>query len=222
MFTGIVEEMGRIAAAAPHVNGVLLTIAAGRVLADLRPGASVAVSGVCQTVLQAGGRGFQVAAETETLRVTTLGTLRPGDRVNLERALPAGGRFDGHLVLGHVDGRARVVGVRAEGRTQVLELEVPPDLRPYVVPKGCIAVDGVSLTVGPRVHDGRFELFLIPYTWEHTALQDLRPGRDVNVETDIVGRYVAHLLGRTGEPGAAGLSWEALERAFGSDTGGTA
>jgi riboflavin synthase len=218
MFTGIIEEVGRVIAVSPQANGVLLDIAAERVIADLKPGASISVQGVCQTVLACDERGFRVAAEAETLRVTTLGTLRPGARVNLERALLAGGRFDGHLVLGHVDGTARVVAVRSEGRTRVLELGIDAELRPYVVPKGCIAVDGVSLTVGPAVRDGRFELFLIPYTGEHTALGELVPGDAVNIETDVVGRYVVHLLGRAGEPAASGLSWEALERAFGRET----
>jgi riboflavin synthase len=229
MFTGIVEEVGRIARVEPRGNGVVLAITASHVTADLRPGSSVAVQGVCQTVLDAETGGFRVAAESETLRVTTLGSLRPGDAVNLERALAANGRFDGHLVLGHVDGRGRVLAVRHADRTRVLEIEVPETLCPYVVPKGCIAVDGVSLTVGPRVDAGRFELFLIPYTWEHTSLHGLTAGAAVNIESDVVGRYVAHWLGKreAGElepesgqtrPQAAassGLGWDALQRAFG-------
>jgi riboflavin synthase len=162
MFTGIVEEVGRIARVEPRGNGVVLAITALHVTADLRPGSSVAVQGVCQTVLDAEAGGFRVAAESETLRVTTLGSLRPGDAVNLERALAANGRFDGHLVLGHVDGRGRVLGVRHADRTRVLEIEVPEPLRPYVVPKGCIAIDGVSLTVGPRVDAGTLRAVLDP------------------------------------------------------------
>lgn len=220
MFTGIVEEVGTVRAVESRQNGVLLAIAAERVAADLRPSASVAVQGVCLTVLDAEPRGFRAAAEEETLRLTTLGTLRPGAAVNLERALAVGGRLDGHLVQGHVDGTARVVAVRAEGRTHVLEIEVPEEMQAYVVPKGSIAVDGVSLTVGPQVRAGRFELFLIPYTWDETSLRHLRPGDQVNVETDIVGRYVAHLLGRAGAPQDTGLGWETLERAFGGEAGG--
>jgi len=217
MFTGIIEEVGTIEAMTPSANGVVLDVAAESVTSDLRPGASIAIQGVCQTVLTAGPRSFRVAAELETLRVTTLGALRPGNPVNLERALAAGGRFDGHMVLGHVDGTAAVRAVREEGRTRVLELEIPDALRPFVVPKGSIAVDGTSLTVGPQVHDGRFEIFLIPYTWEHTSLHVVRVGDRVNIETDVVGRYVVHLLSRVGEPGSAGLTWEALERAFGEE-----
>ncbi len=215
MFTGIVEEMGRVESARPRANGVELRIVATGIAAGLRAGSSVAIAGVCQTVLETYPGGFGVAAEAETLRVTTLGRLRAGAAVNLERAMEAGGRFDGHLVLGHVDGEGRVESIRTEGRSRVLELVVPEPLLPYVVPKGSIAVDGVSLTVGPRVQAGRFELFLIPYTWEATTLHELHPGDAVNIETDIIGRYVAHLLGRSGEPAEAGLGWEALQRAFG-------
>lgn len=219
MFTGIVEAMGTLVRAAPRDNGRELVIEAPAIAASLRPGASVAVAGVCQTVLAADARGFRVAAEAETLRVTTLGALAPGDPVNLERALAADGRFDGHLVLGHVDATARVAGVRTEGATRIVELEVEPGARPYVVPKGCVTVDGVSLTVGPQVQDGRFEIYLIPYTWEHTTLHRLHAGAAVNIETDVVGRYVAHMLARVG-PRAGGaaapdITWEALQRAFG-------
>jgi riboflavin synthase alpha subunit len=183
------------------------------VLEGLRTGASVAVDGVCQTVLSLDGDGFAVAAEMETLRATTLGQLRPGARVNLERAVTLGGRLDGHLVLGHVDGRGRVVGVRHEARTHVLEIEVDAGLVPYVAPKGCIAIDGVSLTVGPKVASRRFEVFLIPHTWERTTLSERRAGSAVNVEIDVVARYVAQLL-RAGSvaAGSAGLAWEDLAR----------
>lgn len=194
MFTGIVEEIGRIESATRVENGVRFVIAATGVAADAVPGASIAINGVCHTVLEAGARGFTVAAETETLRVTNLGTLVAGDHVNLERALALGGRLDGHLVLGHVDGCGQVTEVRQEGRTHVLEVEIPAPLRPYVVPKGCIALDGVSLTVGPRVESGRIEVFLIPYTWEQTTLHERQVGDAINIETDVLGRYVVELV----------------------------
>jgi len=215
MFTGIVEEMGRVRGVTPQQNGVALDIAATTVLADLRLGASVAVDGVCQTVLQVGDGWFRVAAEAETLRATTLGRLRPGARVNLERALAFGGRLDGHLVLGHVDARGRVLAVRQEQRTHVLELEAPEELHPYVAPKGCIAVDGVSLTVGPWVRDGRFEVFLIPHSWEQTTLRDRRPGDDVNLEADVLARYVVHSMGESRSAANTGLRWESVERLLG-------
>lgn len=218
MFTGIIEETGRVESVSAQDNGVVFEVAARHVMSDLKPGASIAVDGVCQTVLDCQARGFRIAAEAETLRVTTLGRLRAGNAVNLERALAVGGRLDGHLVLGHVDGRARVVGRRREARTHVLQLQVTEDLRPFVVAKGCIAVDGVSLTVGPRVDAGRFEVFLIPYTWEHTTLHERRRGDEVNVETDVLARYVVHLL--RGRAGAGdGITWEQLERVLGRAEG---
>jgi len=215
MFTGIVEEVGRLRSVASRGNGVVLDIAAARVVADLTPGASMAIQGVCLTTLEHDANGFKVAAESETLRVTTLGALRAGSRVNLERALGASGRFDGHIVLGHVDGRGQVLRSRSEGQTRILEIVVPEELRLFVVPKGCIAVDGVSLTVGPDMQDGRIELFIIPYTWEHTALRGLRAGSEVNIESDIVGRYVAHLMGRAQAPAKLDLDSSLLARAFG-------
>ncbi len=202
MFTGIVEEIGRVRSVTPQANGVGLDILATAVSKDLRVGASVAVDGVCQTVLEAGDGWFRVAAETETLRATTLGRLRPGGRVNLERALILGGRLDGHLVLGHVDGRGRLVSARQDGRTHVFEIEAPADLRSTIAPKGCIAVDGVSLTVGPWVRGGRFEVYLIPHTWEQTTLQERHPGDEVNLEADVLARYLLHLA-RGGEGSVA-------------------
>jgi riboflavin synthase len=149
--------------------------------------------------------------------VTTLGSWQPGNRVNLERALPVGGRLDGHLVLGHVDGTVDVVEARQDGRTHVLRLQATASLRPYLVPKGCVALDGVSLTIGPEVDQGCFEVYLIPYTWEHTTLCDRPTGSRVNIETDILARYVVHLLRGEGQETPAGLpeglkSWDELAR----------
>ncbi len=193
----------------------MLRVRAQRVLSDARPGASIAIDGVCQTVLDADAHGFRVAAEAETLRVTTMGRLRAGSVVNLERSLAVGGRLDGHLVLGHVDGRARIVERRRDARTHVLRLEIGDALRPYVVAKGCIALDGISLTVGPSVEAGRFDVFLIPYTWEHTTLHRRQAGDEVNVETDVLARYVVHLLQGRRQGPSGGISWDQLERAFG-------
>jgi riboflavin synthase len=197
-------------------NAVVFEIEASRVLEGLAVGASIAVDGVCQTVLQTSSKGFRVAAEMETLRATTLGRLQPGGRLNLERALAVNGRLDGHLLLGHVDARGMVRGVRREARTLILELEAPPEMRPYVAPKGCIGVDGVSLTVGPEVGHGRFAVYLIPHTWEQTTLAERRVGDAVNLEADVLARYVVHLLqsgllaaGRDGEP-SEGVTWESL------------
>jgi riboflavin synthase len=218
MFTGIVEQLGRIDTVQAQGNGVELVIRAPAALvADLRIGDSVALDGVCQTVLWCEADAFRVAAEAETLRVTTLGTRQPGDRLNLERALPVGGRLNGHVVLGHVDGTAGVIDVRQADRTHTLRLQAPADLRPYLVPKGCVALDGVSLTLGPEVEEGCFEVYLIPYTWEHTTLCERPVGSRVNIETDVVARTVVHLLRGDAPATAAALpdglqSWDQLAR----------
>jgi len=221
MFTGIIEELGTVRAVKRRQNGLELDIDAVKVSADLGIGASVAVDGVCQTVLETGDGWFRVAAEAETLRVTTLGGLRAGRRVNLERALAFGGRLDGHLVLGHVDDRGRVASVRQDGVTHVLEVEAPDGLRPYIAPKGCIAVDGVSLTVGPWVRGGRFELYLIPHTWEMTTLCEREPGAAVNLEADVLARYVLHGLQGGNDVAAARTRWQQLLTAFGDSPGGS-
>ena len=195
MFTGIVEKLGTVQRLQPKGNGVEIDIhASSELCGSLKVGDSVMLDGACQTVLSHQDDSFRVAAEAETLRVTTLGKWQAGGAVNLERALPVGGRLDGHLVLGHIDGTAEILETRHEDRTHVLRLQVPKPLWPYVVPKGCIALDGVSLTVGPEVQEGCFEVFLIPYTWEHTTLSRRPVGSWVNVETDILARYVVHLL----------------------------
>lgn len=214
MFTGIIEELGRIVATRASDNGVRLEIVAQEVSSTLKPGASVAINGVCQTVLRVHADRFQVAAEEETLRVTTLGSLRAGDIVNLERALPAQGRLDGHVVLGHVDGKGEIRAVERQERTHVLEIRVPEALRPYVVPKGCIAVEGVSLTVGPDIQNGSFRVFIIPYTWEHTSLQHRIRGDWVNLETDILGRYVVQFLQNRESREERSISLQQLEKMF--------
>ena len=220
MFTGIIEELGTVRAVKRRQNGLELDIDAVKVGATLGVGASVAVDGVCQTVLKIGDGWFRVAAEAETLRVTTLGGLHAGVRVNLERALAFGGRLDGHLVLGHVDDRGRVTSVRQDGGTHVLEVEAADGLRPFIAPKGCIAVDGVSLTVGPWVRGGRFEVYLIPHTWEMTTLCEREPGAAVNLEADVLARYVLHGLQGGNEVAAARARWQQLLTAFGDSPGG--
>lgn len=218
MFTGIVEHTGTIEQVQAKGNGVEFDIRAPKVLFQgLHIGDSVALDGTCHTVLHCEGDVFSVGAEAETLRVTTLGTWQVGDRVNLERALPVGGRLDGHMVLGHIDGTVEVTEVRQDDRTHVLRLQAPADLYAYLVPKGCVALDGVSLTVGPEVKEGCFEVYLIPYTWEHTTLCDRPVGSRVNVETDILARYVVHLLRGEAQATAAALpdglqSWDELAK----------
>lgn len=183
MFTGIVETAGRVRAARRTSKGVRLEVEGPW---KIPSGASVAVGGVCLTALE--GRGLAFDVIPETLKRTTLGELRPGARVNLERALAAGARLDGHIVQGHVDGTGVVESLSRKGGEATLAVRVPPSLEDQIVPKGSIAVDGVSLTV-VDVKDGRFTVALIPTTLRRTTLGKLRKGDRVNLETDVLAKY---------------------------------
>lgn len=212
VFTGIVEGMGEVRGVAPEPGGVRLTLALPPAIGRLAAGGSLAVDGACLTVVEAGPGQVACQAIAETLRRTTLGRLRPGARVNLERPLEVGGRLEGHWVQGHVDGRARVVERAPEGESVRFGLELlDPALSRYVVAKGSIAIDGVSLTVG-EIHGARFTVYLIPHTLAVTTLGERRPADEVNVEVDILAKYLEHLIGR-GAPAAAGVDLEAFLRA---------
>lgn len=189
MFTGLIESIGIVRSSRRLAQGGRLAIETD--LAPLALGESVAVDGVCQTVAEIEGSRFSCDVLPETLRATTLGALRPGSRVNLERALEASARLGGHIVNGHVDGTGRVV--RIVRRPLAIEIALEPALLRYLAPKGPVAVNGVSLTVGPEIRGGRFAVFIIPHTWEHTNLRDLRAGSAVNVEIDILAKYVERL-----------------------------
>jgi riboflavin synthase len=190
MFTGLVEAVGRVGTVETAGQGRRLRVAAPEDPAwQLALGESVAVNGVCLTVVEAGAGRLAFDLAEETLRVTTLGELRTGDPVNLERPLRFDGRLGGHLVLGHVDGIGRVTAVRPEGEGARLEVDVPPGLRPLLIPKGSVAVDGVSLTVA-GLADTAFAVALIPHTLEVTTLGQRRPGDPVNLEMDVIGKYV--------------------------------
>ena len=203
MFTGIVEEVGEIVAATP----TSLVVAAELVLGDLKPGASMAVDGACLTVTRRESGRFVVGLQPETLRRTTLAAARPGRRVNLERALPVAGRFGGHIVQGHVDGTGRLVTRHREGDALVVGFAAPRQLARYVVSKGFVAVDGVSLTVVEAGNE-RFTVSLVTYTQQHVALLDKRPGDQVNLEVDILAKYVERFVG--GRVEAPGLTREML------------
>jgi riboflavin synthase len=192
MFTGLIEATGTIERidAANSGRRVCIATALG---AELRPGDSIAVNGVCLTVTAADARGFFADVSPETLRVTSLGRTAVGRRVNLERPLRADGRVGGHFVLGHVDAVGRIHTLRREGECHWLEVEAPAALAPVLVPKGSIAVDGVSLTVA-SLQGARFGMQIVPFTWEHTALADLSTGDSVNLEADVIGKYVVRLL----------------------------
>lgn len=194
MFTGIIEEMGRIREVAPADQGLRLVVEGRKVLEDARIGDSIAVSGVCLTVVSRTDDAFVVDVVGETLRRTTLSEAKPGMPVNLERALAVGDRLGGHLVAGHVDGMGTVRDRRPDGSSVIFEFEVPVPLRRYIAEKGSIAVDGVSLTVMEVTGDG-FRVAVIPHTLENTTLGIKNPGDRVNLEVDIVARYMERLLG---------------------------
>lgn len=209
MFTGVVQERGRIAAVLERGGLTRLEIEADAVLGDLAVGGSLAVNGACLTATAVGPRTVTVEAVPETLRRTNLAALASGARVNLERPLAVGGRLEGHWVQGHVDAVARVRGRRPEAEgAERLEIELPAGLARYVVEKGSIAVDGVSLTVG-EVGDGAFAVYLIPHTLSATTLGERHPGQLVNLEADILAKHLERLLAagsRAAAPAAAAAS----------------
>jgi riboflavin synthase len=203
VFTGLIEEGGRVAAIHPGEQGARLEVEASLVLEGLEPGDSVAVNGTCLTAVEIGPSRFAVDCVAETLRRTSLGGLAVGDRVNLERPMRLGDRLDGHLVQGHVDGVGTVRAATPEGESTVLEVSAPPELLRYVVEKGSVAVDGVSLTVAGRLPDA-FTVALIPHTMSVTTLGPQALGRAVNLEVDVVAKYVESLAAPYVPPGGSG------------------
>ncbi|MCZ6649944.1 MAG: riboflavin synthase [Acidobacteria bacterium] len=193
MFTGIITHIGQVAGKEVRGDGATLRIASPMVGDSLARGESVAVAGVCLTVETWDDVAFRVTASPETMRRTRLGHLALGQDVNLERALRAGERMGGHLVQGHVDGLGRVRSVRREGVSRILSLATPAGLRPHLVDRGSVAVDGVSLTV-TAVDAAGFEVTLIPETLRQTTLEGLKSGDAVNLEADMVSKYLAHHL----------------------------
>ena len=191
MFTGIVEEIGIV----KETSQDRLAFEAHKVLEGTKVGDSIAVNGVCLTVVSLENRGFSVNVMPETLRCTNLGRLHYSDQVNLERALVLGGRLGGHLVLGHVDDTGEVMDVTSEETAHIMRISAPAKLMPYIVDKGFIAVDGVSLTV-VDLDDFSFVVSLVAYTMEHTTLGRKRPGDVVNLEADIIAKYVENLKER--------------------------
>ncbi len=193
MFTGIIEEVGRVAAITDVAGGKRVHISAGVVLQDLKRGDSVAVNGVCLTVIDKSADGFFSDVSFETLKKSNLGLLSINDAVNLERALPANGRFSGHIVLGHVDSTGRIAFIRRVGNFYLMRIWLDPSLLRQCVVKGSVAVDGISLTISD-MGNGWLEVSLIPHTFETTNLAFRKADDLVNVETDIIGKYVERLL----------------------------
>ncbi len=189
MFTGIVEEVGKVVSVKAKGDGKVFSIKAKRVFEDLKVEDSIAVDGVCQTVFEIKGDVFDVFAMSETLKKTTLRDLKTGDIVNLERALTLSTRLGGHLVQGHIDGVGIVEGLKRQSNTYLLDIRIPPEFKKFVVLHGSIAINGVSLTVA-RKSGSLITVSLIPYTLENTSLKILRRGSRVNIETDIVGKYL--------------------------------
>lgn len=198
MFTGLIEEVGRLAAVEPTERGLRIRIAAQRVVADLEPGDSITLDGVCQTVVAVGDSGFAVEAMAPTLARTTLGALQLNQPVNLERALRLSGRLGGHLVQGHVDGVGIVREVERSGEHVVIDIELPEVIADVTVLHGSIAVNGVSLTVNDLPAENVVQVAIIPHTWESTNLSALQPGSAVNLEGDMIGKFVVEYLKRRG------------------------
>ncbi|GAC1349358.1 MAG: riboflavin synthase [Ktedonobacteraceae bacterium] len=189
MFTGIVEEVGTI----QQLDPTSVVISAQQMLQGVEVKDSVAVDGVCLTVVERGNDWFRVETMPETRRRTRLNYLQTGEHVNLERSLAADGRIGGHIVQGHIESTVAVLSVEQDGMALLVTIELPENLRPYVVSKGFVALNGVSLTVVECLVD-RFSVALIPYTLEHTNLGEVRPGTWFNLETDIMGKYVVKFL----------------------------
>jgi riboflavin synthase len=192
MFTGLIEAVGHVDQVAPTEAGLRIRIET-TMARELNDGESVSVNGVCLTVAQREANAFVADIGPETARVTTLGGLQAGQPVNLERALRADGRFGGHFVQGHVDGLGTVRELRAEGDARWLKVGYSALLAPYFVTKGSVAVEGVSLTVAALDGD-HFDVMIIPFTWAHTNLGSLRVGSPVNLECDMLGKYVARAV----------------------------
>lgn len=194
MFTGIVEEVGRVQSIRREPANAVLTIAASKVLEDVHLGDSIAVCGVCLTVTSFTSSAFTADVMHETLNRSSLGALKPGSPVNLERAMPANGRFGGHIVSGHIDGTGRITRIRPDGNAIWYTVSATPSLLRYIVEKGSIAIDGISLTVA-QVTGRDFSVSIIPHTQGQTTLSARRVGDTVNLETDCIGKYVEKLLG---------------------------
>ena len=210
MFTGIVEELGTIRSVRRGSASAVLSIGAETVLSDLKVGDSVAVNGVCLTATAVDKSGFTADVMHETLRRSSLGALGPGSRVNLERAMAADGRFGGHIVAGHIDGTGVISEKRRDDNAVWYTVKAGPELLRYIVEKGSVAIDGISLTVA-SVEADRFSVSVIPHTAAVTALGAKGPGDTVNIETDMIGKYVEKLL-RPADTTAAkgGISLEFL------------
>lgn len=213
MFTGIIEETGIIRSVTKGRASAVLTIEADKILEDTKVGDSIAVNGVCLTAISITGKTFQADVMAETLRRSSLGGLTRGSRVNLERAMAADGRFGGHIVSGHIDGTGTVLSLRQEDNAVWVEIQTTSDIMRLIVEKGSIAIDGISLTVA-GVDKQSFLVSVIPHTGEETTLLKKKPGEIVNLENDVIGKYVERLLAFPESAGqkSAGITMDFLAR----------
>jgi riboflavin synthase len=207
MFTGLIQQVGSLSGKKTRRDGMNLVIRHTPWDSPLGVGESVAVQGACLTVTSLHAGEFSCDVLAETLKKTTLGNVSPGAKLNLERALRADERLGGHIVTGHIDGRGKVLSLEQKGADWILEVACDDELLTGIVSKGSITIDGVSLTVAD-LRLKSFTVHLIPQTWSHTSLQALKTGRDVNLETDIIGKYVQRYLGRM--RGGKGLTMDKL------------
>ena len=199
MFTGIVEDVGRIEEIDKKSKDVIYSISPNKLaVKELKSGESIAINGTCLTVIRIGKRIFNVEASLETLGKTNLSKLKAGSKVNLERSLRVGDRMGGHIVNGHIDGLGRVIFIKKRGESKEMWISLSKELSKYIVEKGSVAVDGVSLTLN-KVVGNKFSVNIIPYTQDETIFNEFKPGNKVNIECDIVGKYVEKFLLREGE-----------------------
>ena len=212
MFTGIIQAVGEVAAMQPSGGDLRLRIHTGKLpLDDVALGDSICTNGACLTVIELPGDGYWADVSVETLNFTTLGDLKPGSRVNLEKALMPQSRLGGHIVSGHVDGVGEVVSLQEDARSWRFVLRAPDELARYIAHKGSICIDGTSLTVN-AVNGAEFDLNIIPQTMAETIFGEYQPGSRVNLEVDVIARYLERLIqgDAAADPGAAGLSMDTL------------
>ncbi len=198
MFTGLIEELGTIASVDTKADGSRIVIDASLVVSDISNGDSIAVNGVCLTAVDVSPTSFAADVSPETLDRTTLGDLKPDSPVNLERAVTPVTRLGGHIVQGHVDGRGTFISADSQGDFWTVRIGFPPELARYFVPKGSVTVEGISLTIAALAED-HFDIAIIPKTWEMTNLSSLKPNAPVNLEADIIAKYVERILLLTGK-----------------------
>jgi riboflavin synthase len=194
MFTGLIEDCGSLQSVVKTSTSAVVTLNTSLPTESLRKGDSVAVNGVCLTVVEIGAQTFSADVSPETFSRSTLALLQPGNRINLERALRVGDRLGGHIVTGHVDSIGTVKQVTSNQNAIIIDIDLPVTSARYLIEKGSVAVDGVSLTIN-TISENSFQLSIIPHTLDVTTLKDVRPGTKVNIETDILGKYVERLMG---------------------------